>query len=158
MITNAVSTCPTFVDSCSCVTCCCYKLLENPTISHMKSKSTRDAIIHVLGIMVKKYNHILGRFICTHHTPVSRFALVQMLSRVVLNIFCFLHRSMCEGDSALAALRAAAISMCSSCGFLELRVWGQGHRRRNHEVKLKLVILCWYDSIYYVMIYNDMCL
>lgn len=39
----------------SCVTCCCYKLLENPTISHMKSKSTRDAIIHVLGIMVKKY-------------------------------------------------------------------------------------------------------
>ncbi|KAI7809455.1 condensin complex subunit 1 [Triplophysa rosa] len=44
----------------SCVTCCCYKLLENPTISHMKSKSTRDAIIHVLGIMVKKYNHMLG--------------------------------------------------------------------------------------------------
>uniref|UniRef100_A0A8C2CAH4 Condensin complex subunit 1 n=1 Tax=Cyprinus carpio TaxID=7962 RepID=A0A8C2CAH4_CYPCA len=44
----------------SCVTCCCYKLLENPTISHVKSKSTRDAIIHVLGIMVKKYNHMLG--------------------------------------------------------------------------------------------------
>lgn len=44
----------------SCVTCCCYKLLENPTISHMKSKSTRDAVIHVLGIMVKKYNHMLG--------------------------------------------------------------------------------------------------
>ncbi|XP_051552822.1 condensin complex subunit 1-like [Myxocyprinus asiaticus] len=44
----------------SCVTCCCYKLLENPTISHMKSKSTREAIIHVLGIMVKKYNHMLG--------------------------------------------------------------------------------------------------
>uniref|UniRef100_UPI003D79A548 condensin complex subunit 1 n=1 Tax=Danio rerio TaxID=7955 RepID=UPI003D79A548 len=44
----------------SCVTCCCYKLLENPTISHMKNKSTRDAIIHVLGIMVKKYNHMLG--------------------------------------------------------------------------------------------------
>ncbi|KAK3513826.1 hypothetical protein QTP70_028853 [Hemibagrus guttatus] len=44
----------------SCVTCCCYKLLENPTISHMKSKPTRDAIIHVLGLMVKKYNHMLG--------------------------------------------------------------------------------------------------
>ncbi|XP_062843887.1 condensin complex subunit 1 [Trichomycterus rosablanca] len=44
----------------SCVTCCCYKLLENPTIGHMKSKSTRDAIIHVLGVMVKKYNHMLG--------------------------------------------------------------------------------------------------
>ncbi|KAI5092898.1 condensin complex subunit 1 [Silurus meridionalis] len=44
----------------SCVTCCCYKLLENPTISHMKSKPTRDVIIHVLGLMVKKYNHMLG--------------------------------------------------------------------------------------------------
>uniref|UniRef100_A0A8B9J8Q9 Condensin complex subunit 1 n=1 Tax=Astyanax mexicanus TaxID=7994 RepID=A0A8B9J8Q9_ASTMX len=44
----------------SCVTCCCYKLLENPTIGHMKNKATRDAIIHVLGVMVKKYNHMLG--------------------------------------------------------------------------------------------------
>ncbi|KAL2084094.1 hypothetical protein ACEWY4_019612 [Coilia grayii] len=44
----------------SCVTCCCYKLLENPTISHVKSKPTRDLIIHVLGVMVKKYNHMLG--------------------------------------------------------------------------------------------------
>ncbi|XP_030639685.1 condensin complex subunit 1 [Chanos chanos] len=44
----------------SCVTCCCYKLLENPTIGHVKSKPTRDAIIHVLGVMVKKYNHMLG--------------------------------------------------------------------------------------------------
>ncbi|TRY69717.1 hypothetical protein DNTS_035402 [Danionella cerebrum] len=44
----------------SCITCCCYKLLENPTISHMKNKATRDAIIHVLGIMLKKYNHMLG--------------------------------------------------------------------------------------------------
>ncbi|KAI4881936.1 hypothetical protein NFI96_014582 [Prochilodus magdalenae] len=44
----------------SCVTCCCYKLLENPTVGHMKNKPTRDAIIHVLGVMVKKYNHMLG--------------------------------------------------------------------------------------------------
>uniref|UniRef100_A0A6Q2XMQ2 Condensin complex subunit 1 n=1 Tax=Esox lucius TaxID=8010 RepID=A0A6Q2XMQ2_ESOLU len=44
----------------SCVTCCCYKLLENPTINHVKSKSTRDAIIHLLGVQVKKYNHLLG--------------------------------------------------------------------------------------------------
>ncbi|KAL0985119.1 hypothetical protein UPYG_G00153120 [Umbra pygmaea] len=44
----------------SCVTCCCYKLLENPTINHVKSKSTRDAIIHLLGVHVKKYNHLLG--------------------------------------------------------------------------------------------------
>lgn len=47
---------------CSCVTCCCYKLLENPTISHVKSKPTRDLIILVLGAMIKKYNHMLGRY------------------------------------------------------------------------------------------------
>ncbi|KAI9999746.1 hypothetical protein NQD34_011589 [Periophthalmus magnuspinnatus] len=44
----------------SCVTCCCYKLLENPTISYVKSKPTRDGIIHLLGVMIKKYNHLLG--------------------------------------------------------------------------------------------------
>uniref|UniRef100_A0A3B4B4S8 Condensin complex subunit 1 n=1 Tax=Periophthalmus magnuspinnatus TaxID=409849 RepID=A0A3B4B4S8_9GOBI len=43
-----------------CVTCCCYKLLENPTISYVKSKPTRDGIIHLLGVMIKKYNHLLG--------------------------------------------------------------------------------------------------
>ncbi|XP_028280186.1 condensin complex subunit 1 [Parambassis ranga] len=44
----------------SCVSCCCYKLLENPTISHVKSKPTRDCIIHLLGVLIKKYNHLLG--------------------------------------------------------------------------------------------------
>ncbi|XP_077431702.1 condensin complex subunit 1 [Vanacampus margaritifer] len=44
----------------SCVTCCCYKLLENPTISRVKSKPTRDGIIHLLGLLIKKYNHLLG--------------------------------------------------------------------------------------------------
>uniref|UniRef100_UPI003AAE8938 condensin complex subunit 1 isoform X1 n=1 Tax=Centroberyx gerrardi TaxID=166262 RepID=UPI003AAE8938 len=44
----------------SCVTCCCYKLLENPTIGHVKSKPTRDGIIHLLGVLIKKYSHLLG--------------------------------------------------------------------------------------------------
>uniref|UniRef100_A0A672G251 Condensin complex subunit 1 n=1 Tax=Salarias fasciatus TaxID=181472 RepID=A0A672G251_SALFA len=44
----------------SCVSCCCYKLLENPTIGHVKSKPTRDSIIHLLGLLIKKYNHLLG--------------------------------------------------------------------------------------------------
>ncbi|XP_076010923.1 condensin complex subunit 1 isoform X2 [Genypterus blacodes] len=44
----------------SCVTCCCYKLLENPTIGHVKSKPTRDGITHLLGVLIKKYNHLLG--------------------------------------------------------------------------------------------------
>ncbi|XP_069038810.1 condensin complex subunit 1 [Lepisosteus oculatus] len=44
----------------SCVTRCCYKLLENPAINQVKYKSTREAIIHLLGLLVKKYNHLLG--------------------------------------------------------------------------------------------------
>ncbi|XP_034466907.1 condensin complex subunit 1 isoform X2 [Hippoglossus hippoglossus] len=44
----------------SCVTCCCYKVLENSTISHVKSKPTRDCVIHLLGVLIKKYNHLLG--------------------------------------------------------------------------------------------------
>lgn len=44
----------------SCVSCCCYKLLENPTIGHVKSKPTRDCIIHLLGLLIKNYNHLLG--------------------------------------------------------------------------------------------------
>ncbi|XP_034030416.1 condensin complex subunit 1 isoform X3 [Thalassophryne amazonica] len=44
----------------SCVTCCCYKLLENPAINHVKTKPTRDCIIHLLGVLIKKYNHLLG--------------------------------------------------------------------------------------------------
>ncbi|XP_064610959.1 condensin complex subunit 1-like [Liolophura sinensis] len=40
------------------ITCCCYKLLENTMIS--RNKDTRDVIIRVLAVMVKKYNHSLG--------------------------------------------------------------------------------------------------
>lgn len=45
----------------SCVTCCCYKLLENTTIGHVKNKPTRDGVIHLLGVSIKKYNHLLGK-------------------------------------------------------------------------------------------------
>ncbi|XP_013415078.1 condensin complex subunit 1-like isoform X2 [Lingula anatina] len=40
------------------VTCCCYKLLENPSVT--KNRVSKDAIFHLLGTMVKKYNHGLG--------------------------------------------------------------------------------------------------
>ncbi|CAH1774609.1 unnamed protein product [Owenia fusiformis] len=42
------------------VTSCCYKLLENPTISRVSSKPTRDAICQILGMMIKKHNHSLS--------------------------------------------------------------------------------------------------
>ena len=43
----------------SLVTGCCYKLLENP--SAIKNKTTKDLIFNLLGIMIKKYNHGLGK-------------------------------------------------------------------------------------------------
>lgn len=42
------------------VTNCGYKLLENPTITRVTSKETRDAISHLIGVMAKRYNHGLS--------------------------------------------------------------------------------------------------
>ena len=43
------------------MTNCCYKLAENPEINHVVNKETREALCHILGVMVKKYNHGLGK-------------------------------------------------------------------------------------------------
>nr|XP_014349218.1 PREDICTED: condensin complex subunit 1 [Latimeria chalumnae] len=45
----------------SLITCCCYKVLENPNIGQVKYKGTREAVSHLLGVMVKCYNHALGQ-------------------------------------------------------------------------------------------------
>lgn len=42
----------------SLVTGSCYRLLENPNA--VKTKGTRDYIFHLIGLMIKKYNHGLG--------------------------------------------------------------------------------------------------
>lgn len=42
------------------VTNCGYKLLENPSITRVTSKETRDAIGHLIGVMAKRYNHALS--------------------------------------------------------------------------------------------------
>ncbi|XP_059114607.1 condensin complex subunit 1 isoform X2 [Peromyscus eremicus] len=44
----------------SLVTGCCYRLLENPTISHQKNRPTREAIAHLLGVALVRYNHMLS--------------------------------------------------------------------------------------------------
>lgn len=44
----------------SLVTGCCYRLLENPTISHQKNRATREAIAHLLGVALVRYNHMLS--------------------------------------------------------------------------------------------------
>ncbi|XP_071146803.1 condensin complex subunit 1-like [Mytilus edulis] len=42
------------------VTNCGYRLLENPSITRVTSKETRDAISHLIGVMAKRYNHGLS--------------------------------------------------------------------------------------------------
>ncbi|KAL2776976.1 condensin complex subunit 1, partial [Daubentonia madagascariensis] len=42
------------------VTGCCYRLLENPTISHQKNRPIREAITHLLGVALTRYNHTLS--------------------------------------------------------------------------------------------------
>ncbi|XP_052083099.1 condensin complex subunit 1-like isoform X2 [Mytilus californianus] len=42
------------------VTNCGYRLLENPSITRVTSKETRDAISHLIGVMAKRYNHALS--------------------------------------------------------------------------------------------------
>lgn len=43
----------------SLITGCCYKFLENPAT--VKNGTTKDLIFNLLGVMVKKYNHGLGK-------------------------------------------------------------------------------------------------
>lgn len=44
----------------SLVTGCCYRLLENPTISHQKNRPTREAITCLLGVALTRYNYMLS--------------------------------------------------------------------------------------------------
>uniref|UniRef100_A0A8C4S641 Condensin complex subunit 1 n=1 Tax=Erpetoichthys calabaricus TaxID=27687 RepID=A0A8C4S641_ERPCA len=44
----------------SLITCCCYKLLENPFLNQAKNKGTKETILHLLGVLIKKYNHLVG--------------------------------------------------------------------------------------------------
>jgi len=45
----------------SLVTGCCYRLLENPTISHQKNRPTREAVTRLLGVALTRYNHMLSK-------------------------------------------------------------------------------------------------
>ncbi|XP_020849891.1 condensin complex subunit 1 isoform X2 [Phascolarctos cinereus] len=47
-------------DFVSLLTGCCYRLLENPSISHQKNRPTREAITHLLGVSLTRYNHMLS--------------------------------------------------------------------------------------------------
>ncbi|XP_004869450.1 condensin complex subunit 1 isoform X1 [Heterocephalus glaber] len=44
----------------SLVTGCCYRLLENPSITHQKNRPTREAAAHLLGVALTRYNHMLS--------------------------------------------------------------------------------------------------
>ncbi|XP_071805504.1 condensin complex subunit 1-like [Asterias amurensis] len=40
------------------VSCCCYKLLENPLVG--RNAGTKEALFSLLGLLIKRYNHTLG--------------------------------------------------------------------------------------------------
>ncbi|GCB79321.1 hypothetical protein scyTo_0019524, partial [Scyliorhinus torazame] len=42
------------------ITACCCHILECPSIGQVKNKATREAVAHLLGVMIKRYNHMLG--------------------------------------------------------------------------------------------------
>ncbi|KAH0628546.1 hypothetical protein JD844_009880 [Phrynosoma platyrhinos] len=44
----------------SLVTGCCYRILENPSIGHQRNQPTRDAAIHLLGVALRRYDHMLS--------------------------------------------------------------------------------------------------
>uniref|UniRef100_A0ABM5FR67 Condensin complex subunit 1 n=1 Tax=Pogona vitticeps TaxID=103695 RepID=A0ABM5FR67_9SAUR len=44
----------------SLVTSSCYRILENPTIGHQRHRSTREAAIHLLGVALRRYDHMLS--------------------------------------------------------------------------------------------------
>uniref|UniRef100_A0A8D0HHA0 Condensin complex subunit 1 n=1 Tax=Sphenodon punctatus TaxID=8508 RepID=A0A8D0HHA0_SPHPU len=42
------------------VTGSCYRILENPTISHQKNRATREAVMHLLAVALTRYDHMLS--------------------------------------------------------------------------------------------------
>ncbi|XP_039194642.1 condensin complex subunit 1 [Crotalus tigris] len=44
----------------SLVTGCFYRILENPSISYQRHQPTRDAVIHLLGVALSRYDHMLS--------------------------------------------------------------------------------------------------
>ncbi|XP_044305684.1 condensin complex subunit 1 isoform X1 [Varanus komodoensis] len=44
----------------SLVTACCYRMLENPSIGLQRHRPTREAVIHLLGVALLRYDHMLS--------------------------------------------------------------------------------------------------
>ncbi|KAL7988486.1 hypothetical protein Chor_007405 [Crotalus horridus] len=44
----------------SLVTGCFYRILETPSISYQRHQPTRDAVIHLLGVALSRYDHMLS--------------------------------------------------------------------------------------------------
>ncbi|XP_061493362.1 condensin complex subunit 1 isoform X2 [Rhineura floridana] len=44
----------------SLVSGCCYRILENPNIGYQRHRPTREAVIHLLGVALLRYNHMLS--------------------------------------------------------------------------------------------------
>ncbi|GFO08346.1 hypothetical protein PoB_003485100 [Plakobranchus ocellatus] len=74
----------------SLISSCCYKLLENPSTS--KNKETLVSIAHILGNLIKRYNHGLGASLkldqLLKHFEFLTSPLVQVVEIVVMEYGC----------------------------------------------------------------------
>uniref|UniRef100_A0A452TN69 Condensin complex subunit 1 n=1 Tax=Ursus maritimus TaxID=29073 RepID=A0A452TN69_URSMA len=132
----------------SLVTGCCYRLLENPTISHQKNRPTREAITRLLGVALTRYNHMLSATVkiiqmlqhFEHLAPVlvaavSLWATEYGMKSIVGEIVRFLQirDSRAKGFAAFLtelAERIPAILMSSMCILLD-HLDGENHVMRN---------------------------
>ncbi|KAF4022870.1 hypothetical protein G4228_014892 [Cervus hanglu yarkandensis] len=93
----------------SLVTGCCYRLLENPTISHQKNRPTREAITHLLGVALTRYNHMLSESALPFPHPFLRpriMAHVQDSTGATVKII-----QMLQHFEHLASILVAAVSL-----------------------------------------------
>lgn len=93
----------------SLVTGCCYRLLENPTISHQKNRPTREAVTHLLGVALTRYNHMLSELALPFPHPFPRprvMAHVQDSTGATVKII-----QMLQHFEHLASILVAAVSL-----------------------------------------------
>lgn len=111
----------------SLVTGCCYRILENPTISHQKNRPTREAVAHLLGVALVRYNHMFSKL------PFA-WRLLPALPFLPEYHMLVLPRCDCEDHPDAAALWAPAISASGGCESVGNRLWNEEHRGRDCKV------------------------
>lgn len=122
----------------SLVTGCCYRLLENPTISHQKNRSTKEAIAHLLGVALVRYNHMLSKL------PSTSLPCPACGSPWVFNVW--LLRCDREDHPDATALWAPALCPGGSCDSVGNGLRNEEHSGRDRKVTPWSICVPWGDE------------